>query len=57
MLLYKPLASFMALYTQPTSKRFYELYTKFQRLYHISLEISLQYIKWLFHGISFVFLV
>jgi hypothetical protein len=57
MLLYKPLASFVSLYTHPTSKRCFDLYTKFQRLYHSSLEIYLQYLKWVFHEISFGFLV
>jgi hypothetical protein len=57
MLLYKLLASFVALYTQPNSKRHCNLYTTFQRLYHISLEISLQCLKWVFLGISFGFLV
>jgi hypothetical protein len=57
MLLYKPLASFVALYTHPTLKRCCDLYTTFQRLYHNSLEISLQYLKMVFQEISFGFLV
>ena len=57
MLLHKPLASFVVLYTQPNSNRYYDLHPTFHRLYHSSLEISLQYLKWVFCGISFGFLV
>jgi hypothetical protein len=57
MFLYKPLSSFVALYTQLTSNRCCDLYTTFQRLYHSSLERYLQDLKWVFRGISFGFLV
>jgi hypothetical protein len=57
MLLYKPLASFVSLYTHPTSKRCCDLYTTFQRLFHNAFERSLQDFKWVFHGITFLFLI
>jgi hypothetical protein len=57
MLLYKPLASFVSLYTHPTSKRCCDLYTTFQRLFHSTLEISIQDLKWVFHIITFLFLI
>ena len=57
MLLYKPLASFVALYIQKNLNRSCQRYRTFWSLYYISFEIVFRYLKWVFRGISFCFLV
>ena len=57
MLLYKPLASFVVLYIQQTFNTSFQLYRMFWRLYYNSFERFFCYLKWVFHGISFRFLV
>ena len=57
MLLYKPLASFVSLYIQQNLNISCKLYRTFWRLYYISFEIIFCYLKWVFRGISFRFLV
>ena len=57
MLLYKPLTSFVALYIQQTFNRSWQHYKMFWMLYYILFENFFHYLKWVFHGISFCFLV
>ena len=57
MLLYKPLASFVALCIQQTLNRSCQLYKMFCMLYYISFEMFFCHLKWVFRGISFCFLV
>ena len=57
MLLYKPLTSFVALYIQHTFNRSCQHYKMFWMLYYILFERFFRYLKWVFHGISFRFLV
>ena len=57
MLLYKPLASFVAFYIQQTLNITFQLYRMFWQAYHISFERFFHHLKWVLRGISFCFLV